>query len=99
LFRWRTQNRTFIEFRKEVAKDYLGDAVGIFVDSLIRSMKGTNGAPSMRALDLYAKHIGFIKPDNQVEVNVGGARTDEDLADELKKLDEQLAEVSEEGDN
>src|SRR5690625_2128695 len=43
LYRWRTQDQAFIAFRKEVAKDYLGDAVGIFVDSLIRSMKGTNG--------------------------------------------------------
>lgn len=93
LYRWRTQDRTFIEYRKEVAKDYLGDAVNIFVDSLIKSMRGTNGAPSMKALDLYAKHIGLIQPDNQVEVNIGGARTDEDLADELARLDEQLAEV------
>lgn len=101
LFRWRTENKTFIEFRKEVAKDYLGDAVGIFVNSLIKSMKGTNGAPSMKALDLYAKHIGFIQPDNKVDVNIGGAKSDEDIADELARLDEQLAdmeEIDEEGE-
>lgn len=91
LWRWRTQNQTFIEFRKEIARDYLGDMVGTFVHSLKRAMEGTNGAPSMRALDLYAKHIGFIKPDNQVDVNIGGGRSDDDLQAELERLDEQLA--------
>ena len=43
LFRWRTQNRTFIEFRKEVARDYLGDMVGVFVNSLRKSMEGKIG--------------------------------------------------------
>lgn len=98
LYRWRTQNQTFIEFRKEVAKDYLGDAVNVFVDSLIKSMRGTNGAPSMKALDLYAKHIGFIKPDNQVDVNIGGSRSDDDLEAELARLDEQLAEMGNDGE-
>lgn len=93
LWRWRKQNQAFIEFRKEVAKDYLGDAVDVFVNSLIRSMRGTNGPPSMKALDLYARHIGFIQPDSQVEVNIGGGRSDEDLQAELDRLDEQLAEL------
>src|SRR5690625_1454724 len=55
LFRWRKENQTFIEFKKEVARDYMGDMVGIFAKSLRDSMIGTNGAPSMKALDLYAK--------------------------------------------
>src|SRR5690625_8039501 len=66
LFRWRTQNRTFIEFRKEVARDYLGDMVGIFANSLRKSMIGTNGAPSMKALDLYAKMQGFRSEERRV---------------------------------
>src|SRR5690625_4989389 len=98
LYRWRTQNQAFIEFRKEVAKDYLGDAVNVFVDSLIKSMRGTNGAPSMKALDLYAKHIGFIKPDDQVDVNIGGGRSEEDLEIEVDTLSEQLAEIDGEDD-
>src|SRR5699024_518480 len=98
LYRWRRQNQACIEFRKEVAKDYLGDAVNVVVDSLIKSMRGTNGAPSMKALDLYAKHIGFINPDNQVDVNIGGGRSDEDLEIELDKLSEQLAEIDGEDD-
>lgn len=97
LWRWRKQDQAFIEFKKEVAKDYLGDAVGVFAKQLIASMKGTNGAPSQKALDLYAKMMGFIKNEHSVEVTQGG-RSTEDLQAELAALDEQLAELdSEEG--
>lgn len=98
LWRWRKQNQAFIEFKKEVAKDYLGDAVGIFTKQLIRSMEGTNGAPSQKALDLYAKMMGFIKNEHAIEVTQGG-RSTEDLQAELAALDEQLAKLDEEGDN
>ena len=93
LWRWRKQNQAFIEFRKEVAKDYLGDAVGIFAKQLVASMQGTNGAPSQKALDLYAKMMGFVKNDHTIEVTKGG-RSTEDLQTELDALDEQLAELS-----
>lgn len=97
LYRWRKQNQAFIEFKKEAAKDYLGDAVGLFAQSLISSMKGTNGAPSQKALDLYAKMMGFISNDHKIEVTQGGARTDEELAKELDELDSLLNDVDGEG--
>ena len=97
LWRWRKQDQAFIEYKKEVAKDYLGDAVGVFAKQLIASMKGTNGAPSQKALDLYAKMMGFIKNEHSVEVTQGG-RSTEDLQAELAALDEQLAELNEEDD-
>lgn len=95
LWRWRKQNQAFIEFKKEVAKDYLGDAVGIFTKQLIASMQGKQ--PSQKALDLYAKMMGFIKNEHSVEVSKGG-RSTEDLQAELAALDEQLAELGEEDD-
>src|SRR5690625_2265444 len=98
LFRWRKQNQAFIEFRKEVAKDYLGDAVGIFADALITSMKGTNGAPSQKALDLYAKMMGFITNDHKIDITNGSARTDEELAKELAEIDTLLDEVKKENE-
>ncbi|MHC8516785.1 phBC6A51 family helix-turn-helix protein [Sporosarcina sp. ITBMC105] len=95
LYRWRKENQAFIEFKKEVAKDYLGDEVGLFAQALITSMRGTNGAPSQKALDLYAKMMGFIKSEHSVEITQGGARTDEELAAELAELDAMLKEVDE----
>lgn len=92
LYKWRKENQTFIEFKKEIAKDYLSDAVGIFAKQLIRSMEGTNGAPSSKALDLYAKMMGFIKSEHSVEITQGGAKTDEQITAELAELDELLKE-------
>lgn len=92
LYRWRTQNQAFIEFKKEIAKDYLSDAVGIFAKQLIRSMEGTNGAPSSKALDLYAKMMGFIKTEHSVEITQGGAKTNEQLAQEVAELEAQVGE-------
>lgn len=93
LWEWRKKNQAFIEFKKEVAKDYLGDEVGLFAKALISSMKGTNGAPSQKALDLYAKMMGFIKSEHSVEVTQGGVKTNEELAQEIAELDALLNEV------
>jgi transposase-like protein len=95
LYRWRTQNQAFIEFKKEIAKDYLSDAVGIFARQLIRSMEGTNGAPSQKALDLYAKMMGFIKTEHSLEITQGGAKSADDIKKELAELDELLAKTDE----
>lgn len=95
LWQWRKQNQAFIEFKKEVAKDYLGDGVGIFTRQLLRSMEGAQ--PSQKALDLYAKLMGFIKSEHSVEITSGGSRTNEELAQELAELDALLDEVKSEG--
>jgi len=90
LYRWRKENQAFIEFKKEIAKDYLSDAVGIFAKQLIRSIEGTNGVPSSKALDLYAKMMGFIKSEHSVEITQGGAKSNEQITEELAELDELL---------
>lgn len=87
LYRWRKENQAFIEFKKEIAKDYLSDAVGIFAKQLIRSIEGTNGVPSSKALDLYAKMMGFIKSEHSVEITQGGAKSNEQITEELAELD------------
>lgn len=94
LWRWRKQNQAFIEFKKEVARDYLGDGVGTFASALMKSMQGAQ--PSQKALDLFAKMMGFIKNEHSVEVTSGGAKTDEDMKAELALLSQELAELDDE---
>lgn len=97
LYRWRTQDQDFIDYRREVTRNYISDMSGLFLKSLRRSIEGTNGTPSMKALDLFAKVEGFVQTTNQLDVNIGGGgRSNDDIEDELAKLEEQLAEV--EGD-
>src|SRR5699024_3047964 len=99
LYRWRTQNQDFIDYRREVTRNYISDMSGVFLKSLRKSIEGTNGTPSMKALDLFAKVEGFVQTTNQLDVNIGGGgRSNDDLEDELAKLEEQLAEMEVTGD-
>jgi len=94
LYRWRTQNQDFIDYRNEVTRNYISDMSGLFLRSLRRSIEGTNGTPSMKALDLFAKIEGFVDTTNKLDVNIGsGGRSNDDLEDELEKLDAQIAEL------
>ena len=103
LYRWRTQDQDFIDYRREVMQNYISDMSGLFLKSLRKSIVGTNGTPSMKALDLFAKIEGLVQTTNQLDVNIGGGgRSNDDLEDELAKLEEQLAEMEDadgEGDN
>src|SRR5690625_6352289 len=49
LYRWRTQNQDFIDYRREVTRNYISDMSGLFLKSLRRSIEGTNGTTSMKA--------------------------------------------------
>ena len=103
LYRWRTQNQDFIDYRREVMQNYISDMSGLFLKSLKRSIIGTNGTPSMKALDLFAKIEGLVDSASKVDVNIGaGGRSNDDLENELAELEKQLesmGDADEEGDS
>lgn len=89
IYNWRTKNQAFIEYKKEVAKDFLGDAVGTWANAIIKSMQGKQ--PSQKALDLYAKLMGFIQDQKRIEIAEGNdARSNEEIKRQLAELDELL---------
>src|SRR5690625_8007716 len=55
LYRWRTQNQDFIDYRNEVTRNYIADMSCLFLNALRRSIEGTTGTPSFKALDSCAK--------------------------------------------
>src|SRR5690625_1359938 len=100
LYRWRTQNQDFIDYRLEVMQNYISDMSGLFLKSLRKSNVGTNGTPSMKALDLFAKIEGLVDRANKVDVNIGGGgRSNDDLEDELAELEKQLEAMEDEEDD
>lgn len=100
LYRWRTQNQDFIDYRREVMQNYISDMSGLFLKSLRKSIVGTNGTPSMKALDLFAKIEGLVDNTNKVDVNIGGGgRSNDDLEDELAELEKQLEAMEDEEDD
>ena len=99
LYRWRTQNQDFIDYRREVMQNYISDMSGLFLKSLRKSIVGTNGTPSMKALDLFAKIEGLVDNTNKVDVNIGsGGRSNDDLENELAELEKQLEAMNDENE-
>lgn len=97
LYNWRFKNQAFIEYKKEVAKDFLGDAVGTWANAIIKSMSGQQ--PSQKALDLYAKLMGFIQDQKRIEITDGNdARSDEEIKRQLAELDALLDDEGEGND-
>src|SRR5690625_6308725 len=84
-------------------KNNITDMSGLILKSLRRSIIGTNGTPSMKALDLFAKIEGLVDSTSKVDVNIGaGGRSNDDLENELAELEKQLEameDADEEGED
>lgn len=91
LYRWRTRNPHFIEFKNLVADDFLAsdrDRVYQVLRSMIFAKQ-----PSIKAIDLYLKRFGLLteKIVNET-VDSGAGRDNEDIEKQLAELDELLDE-------
>lgn len=91
LFKWRTQNRAFIDYTNYLADDFLSADRAFVYRQLMKTIAGSQ--PSVKGIDLYFKRHGLITQNIAVETkDSGAARTNEELAQELEELDELLAE-------
>lgn len=91
LYRWRTRNPHFIEFKNLVADDFLAsdrDRVYAVLRGMIFAKQ-----PSIKAIDLYLKRFGLLSEKVITEtIENGAGRTDEDIEAQLAELDELLDE-------
>lgn len=89
LWTWRKQNRNFIDYKNEIADDFLAEYRSGVYGQLLKLINGSQ--PSVKAIDLYLKRFGLLT-EKQVTVteDSGGSRSNEDLAKELAELDELL---------
>lgn len=92
LFKWRTQNRAFIDYSNLLADDFLSADRAFVYRQLMKTIAGSQ--PSVKGIDLYFKRHGLITQQVAVETKDAGAtRTNDELAQDLEELDELLAEV------
>lgn len=86
LWEWRKKNQSFIEFKKEVGKDYLSDEMGAFVSAVKKSI--SSDQPSSKFADLYAKMMGLITDQKRVEItDQSDQRSDEAVREQLERLE------------
>lgn len=89
IWSWRKSNRNFIDYKNEIADDFLAEYRSGVYGQLMRLINGSQ--PSVKAIDLYLKRFGLLT-EKQVTVtgDAGGSRSNEDLAKELDELDDLL---------
>jgi hypothetical protein len=93
LYRWRTQNKTFIEYMNLLADDLLSSYRGRVYRRLMQSIDTSQ--PSIKAIDIYMKRHGLLTDKTVVETTEY-SRTNEDLAKEMDELDKILEDIDEE---
>src|SRR5690625_5503306 len=59
LYRWRTQNQDFIDYRREVMQNYISDMSGLFLKSLRRSIEGTRSEEDRKSTRLNSSHVAI----------------------------------------
>ena len=86
LYRWRTRNEDFIEFKNLVADDFLASDRERVYGVLTKMIFGKQ--PSIKAIDLYLKRFGLLS-EKIINENVdnGTGRSDEDVKRQLAELD------------
>lgn len=91
LYKWRTQNRVFIDYVNYLADDFLASERAFVYRQLMKTIGG--GQPSIKGIDLFFRRFGLITQNIAVETKeTGAAKSNDELAAELEELDELLGE-------
>lgn len=89
LWEWRKKNRNFIEYKNEIADDFLAEYRSGVYGQLMKLINSSQ--PSVKAISLYLQRYGLLTQKTQIEtVDSNGSRSNEDLAKELEDLDDLL---------
>lgn len=95
LYKWRTQNRAFIEYVNLLCDDFLDSKRAVVYRNLMKLIdpKGENAMPSVKGIDLYLRRHGLLTDKQVVETReVGSSRSTEDIAKDIEELDVLLGE-------
>lgn len=93
LWKWRTQNRAFIDYVNFLADDFLAAQRAFVYRQLMKTIGGEQ--PSIKGIDLFFRRHGLITERQIVEQAAAGeSRTNEDIAKELDELDSLLDDVA-----
>jgi DNA-binding XRE family transcriptional regulator len=89
IWSWKTTDPVFIEYKNAIADDFLSEKRAFVYAQLMKTISGPQ--PSIKGIDVFMRRFGLLT-EKQVVVNedLGGSRSNEDLAKELEELDDLL---------
>jgi len=89
LWEWKTKDSVFIEYKNELAEDFLREKRAYVYGQLMKLIGGSQ--PSVKALDLYLRRFGLLTEKQVIATeDASGSRSNDDLAKELEELDDLL---------
>lgn len=90
LYRWRTQDSTFIEYMNLIADDMLSSHRSEVYGQLMKLIKGQQ--PSVKAIDLFMKRFGLLTEKQIITDNTTADESSADIKKEAEALDDLLKE-------
>lgn len=93
LYKWRTQNKVFIEYRNKLADDILSSMRPLVYKQLMSLITGSQ--PSVKAIDLFMRRFALLTDKQQVEeLGQATARSSKELEDSIKEIDDVLDDIN-----
>lgn len=94
LYRWRTQNRDFIDYMNLLADDFLSAHRSEVYKHLMSAVRtGANGRPSIKAIDTFFKRFALLTEKQVVETNDGTGGSNEDIEKDIAELERELGDL------
>lgn len=86
LWKWRTRNQTFIEYKNAIADDFLADKRDRVYSQLMKLIDAPQ--PSVKAIDLYLRRHGLLTEKQVITTDTGeGSHTNDDILKEIEEAE------------
>jgi Helix-turn-helix of insertion element transposase len=93
LYRWRTQNRDFIDYMNLLADDFLSAHRSEVYKHLMSAVRtGANGRPSIKAIDTFFKRFALLT-EKVVETSESTGGSNEDIEKDIAELERELDDL------
>lgn len=86
LYKWRTQNKTFIDYMAIISDEFLKSQQAFVYRQLMRTISGKN--PSIRGIDLWMRRHGLLTDKKIIEDNTGtdGVKSNTEMEAEIAEI-------------
>ena len=90
LYKWRTQNRAFIDYKNALADDILSSMRPMVYRQLLKTITGPQ--PSIKGIDLFMRRFALLTDKTVQEVAETSGNDDKDVAKSIEEIEKLINE-------
>lgn len=90
LYKWRTQNRAFIDYKNALADDILSSMRPMVYRQLLKTITGPQ--PSIKGIDLFMRRFALLTDKTVQEVADTSGNDDKDVAKSIEEIEKLINE-------